>query len=161
MLLFCAALVFISNSSPYLCFKMLPSFSLMQGALLCTDPEPWSSLVRFRRKVVISFAFVRTATSIQQPASQQQEWYHRSFRQIPENFQVLQALANQLHTVENSSVKWAARAGSKSLGSILKAMSLQKSRVSDTRQMDGDCYFTREISLTIALWEFPAWGCYH
>lgn len=36
----------------------------MQGALLCTDPEQWSSHVCFRRKVVISFAFVRTATSI-------------------------------------------------------------------------------------------------
>lgn len=104
----------------------------MQGGLLCTDADRWSFHVCIRRKVVISFAFVRAAPSIPAASPQQWEWDHLRFRQAPENHQVLEALSNQLHTAENCSCVW----GGSSEGwdhstCVLKA--LQKSTVSLTQ----------------------------
>lgn len=113
----------------------------MQGALLCTDAEWWSFHVCIRRKVVISFAFVRTATSIPAASPQQWEWDHLRCWQITKCLR----LSNQLQAAENCSCVWGG--SSKSwLGSESLAVSSRpcKSLESDTAQMDGDFCSTRE-----------------
>lgn len=100
----------------------------------------------------------------QQLASQQWEWDHHRFRQVPENLQVLQALTNPAAcSGEQLLHLWSEQQG---LGSNHLAVSsrpcpCKKSSFCDTGQMDDDCCFTRDISLTISLQEFPALGCYH
>jgi len=78
---------------------------------------------------------------------------------VPENLQVLQALANQLRAAESSSrvceassEGWDQIAWQHPQGRVLAEVW----SLSDTGQTDGDCCFTREISLTIALGQFPA-----
>lgn len=105
----------------------------MQRALLCTDAERWSFHVCIRKKVVISFAFVRTATSIpavSPPAVRMRPSQAQTSLKITKCLRHSPTSCTQQRTAPVSG-EGAARAGITALGSTLEAS--QKSGISLTQ----------------------------